>query len=329
MKKRFFYFISIVSTFLIVGLLTTCKQEYSYEGGIPALYNFVGSPNACTDVVVSGKYVAGIPVADSANEIQLHINVTQRGTLTIATDKVDGIYFSGSASFTDTCSGCGITLMCHGTPDSAGTFIFHLPDTTGCYFSVTVSNKPSAEFTLSGAPDDCSNPVVKGSYNVGVPMTSGNVVPINVDVTTPGAYTIVTNVVNGISFSASGTFTTPGAQQVILQAIGKPEAADTSRFLLNAGASQCAFNVTIDNAEPVATYVLQSGLHAWHLYRWHTTYGGEYVNRKCVCNRCGKLYDINSPTGWNPVYAYRHFHGYRCAGCSTAGKWNADSSRHL
>jgi hypothetical protein len=190
----------------------------------------------------------------------------RKGNYNITTERVDGISFSATGVFPDTCSGCGLLLSCQGTPDSAGVFTFNIPGTTGCYFSVTVSDVATAGYTLSGAPNDCSNPVEQGTYIKDKAMTKDNVVTINVNVTTPGKYNITTNKVNGISFSASGSFASHGAQQVILQASGTPEIPELSQFQLNADASHCTFYVPVSNAEPVATYVLQSSVNNNILY---------------------------------------------------------------
>ena len=105
--KRLHSFLFFI--FLFTGLLfaVTCKKEYSYEGGENAQYSFVGSPNACIELVVQGNFVVGVPTVDSVNTIQLHINVTSPGLLTVTTNVVDGIYFStGKLNITDTAFKC-------------------------------------------------------------------------------------------------------------------------------------------------------------------------------------------------------------------------------
>ena len=260
--------LSVCLLLLCMAVIITCKKEYSYEGGLLAQYNLVGSPQECTGATVSGTYTTGTATIDSINTVLLYVDVKQKGKYNITTEQVDGISFAASGVFPDTCSNCGLLLTCKGTPDSAGIFTFHIPGTTGCYFSVTVSdsNIVTADYSLSGAPNDCSNPVEQGTYIKGKSMTTENVVTINVEVTTPGKYNITTDKVNGISFSASGSFTSHGAQQVILQASGTPEVPELSEFQLHADASQCTFYVPVSNAEPVATYVLQSSVNNNNLY---------------------------------------------------------------
>src|SRR4051812_1000367 len=194
MKKSIAYILSVCSLLICMAVIVTCKREYSYEGGLIAQYNIVGSPQECTGVIVNGTYTAGASTNDSVNTVQLYVNVTHKGKYNITTEQVDGISFSNSGVFPDTCSNCGLLLSCQGTPDAAGVFTFHIPGTTGCYFSVEVKDSivAIADYTLSGAPNDCGNPVEQGSYIKGKAMTTANVVTINVEVTTPGKYNITT-----------------------------------------------------------------------------------------------------------------------------------------
>jgi hypothetical protein len=64
-----------------------------------------------------------------------------------------------------------------------------------------------------------------------------------VDVTTVGAYTINTSTVNGITFTASGSFTTIGPQAVVLAGSGVPLAAGDFSFA--PAPNGCTFSVTV------------------------------------------------------------------------------------
>ena len=252
-------FFSIVSLCLAaLFFIITCKKEFSYEGGSQAEYTFVGAPDTCMDARISGEYNIGVP-ADSLNNVLVYIVVTSSGSAQITTEEEDGISFStGKLALTEDSLNHGIIFLCHGTPTAAGTFIFDISGTPGCSFTITVTPPAPAGYTLSGAPNDCGNPVEQGTYSEGVAMTNSNVVTINVEVAAKGPYTMTTDKVNGISFSGSGTFSSTGAQQVILQATGTPDIAELTHLILSADDSKCSFYVSVANAEPVATYVLQS-----------------------------------------------------------------------
>jgi len=84
-----------------------------------------------------------------------------------------------------------------------------------------------------------------GTYIVGTALTAANTAVINVNVTSPGIYNISTTTVNGISFSATGTFNITGPQQVTLNGTGTPTAAGTFNYPVSGGGNTCSFPVTI------------------------------------------------------------------------------------
>jgi hypothetical protein len=67
-----------------------------------------------------------------------------------------------------------------------------------------------ASFTLTGAPNNCFNAYVNGTYVSGVFLSNANTVDINVNVTAIGNYNLTTDTINGVWFSRSGTFTSTG-----------------------------------------------------------------------------------------------------------------------
>jgi hypothetical protein len=118
--------------------------------------------------------------------------------------------FSGTGTFATT----GIktvNLAGAGTPLAGGTFTF-TPGTNGCTFPITVSGTGAgnAVFTYNGAPNACTTATPGGTFTVGTPLTASNTVLLGVNVTTVGNYTISTPIVNGFSFSGTGTFSSTG-----------------------------------------------------------------------------------------------------------------------
>ena len=236
----------------------SCRKEYSYEGGPQARYVIEGSPGECAPIALSGFYIAGTATG-TGNTLQLTINVTNTGNYTIFTTPRDGISFAASGNFADT----GIhvvTLQCSGIPDSAGSFTLKIPGDNGCNFNLNVLKKGPAGYTLAGGPNDCSNPVIGGTFAVGADMKPTNTVTLGVIVNKPGDYAINTDTINGLSFSATGHFDAAGQQTVILKGNGKPEAPGLLYFNVKADSSRCSFGVPVQSAEPLATYVLQSGI---------------------------------------------------------------------
>jgi hypothetical protein len=252
----------------ITLLLITCQKEYSYEGGPinggssgTAVYSFVGTAGNCSGATVAGKYYAG-KLLDAGNTVQLQVDVSTAGTYQLNTTSSNGFRFSASGSFTTTGVQM-IVLTASGTPAITGPYTFYTSLTTGCAFLVLVEQAPVAiaAFSFSGAPGACSNAKLHGDYFIGTSLTNANTVDITVDVTAVGAYTIKTDTINGISFSASGSFTNMGIQTVTLVGKGTPDLARNLTFVPRSTAViGCNFYVTVlpISSGPMATYVLES-----------------------------------------------------------------------
>ena len=103
--------------------------------------------------------------------------------------------------------------------------------------------EPPAVFTFTGAPGDCVNATIGGTYQVGVPLGQNNAATLSVEVTTPGSYTVTTGLNNGISFTSSGSFTTTGPQVIVLAGTGTPLAEGD--FSFSPGLDGCSFSITV------------------------------------------------------------------------------------
>ncbi len=265
MNKPVSYFSILFVLVVLTMFCTTCIKEYSYEGGNTdslatgtAVYTLEGVGDTCTGSLLNGKYYVDT-LLTSANSVQLQVNVTAIGTYFLRTNTVNGIQFSVSGTFTDTGMQT-ITLEGSGTPVSAGNFTYTPPVGAGCTFIVSVIKAlpPVAAFELEGSPNACTGAVLTGSYIYGKPLTSGNFVVIIANVIAPGTYNITTDTIDGISFSAIGNFTSIGNQNVKLFGSGTPPLPRNLTFFPKGTNSGCSFDVAIINAEPLATYVLQS-----------------------------------------------------------------------
>lgn len=266
MNKLFSLFIASLFLLVCTIFFTTCKKEYSYEGGPPngnasgsAVFTLVGAGGNCTGSIVMGNYYVNTAL-DANDIVDLQVDVTKIGTYSVSTNSVNGFKFSASGTFTTT-GVQTITLSGSGTPASAGNFNFTIPVGLGCSFTITVTATPikMADFTLAGASNECTNANVKGIYISGKALAISNYVDVSVNVISVGAYTLSTDTIDGISFSASGTFTSLGIQIVSLPGSGTPDVPRNLTFTPITGSSHCTFNVTVVNPDPLATYVLESG----------------------------------------------------------------------
>ncbi len=236
------------NTFTIIYGGTACNftiTVFGAGGGFgTALYTLGGSPGNCSVSAITGNYIVGQAMAP-ANKVEMTVNVSSIGTYNITGTTINGVTFSGSGVFTN--PGIqNIFLSASGTPAAQG--VVNYPVTNGatnCNFSITYNTViTSATFALSGSPGNCTAAVVNGTYTAGTALTASNTAVIYVNVTSPGIYNITTTTVNGISFSASGTFNITGPQQVTLNGTGTPAAAGTFNYPVSGGGNTCAISVT-------------------------------------------------------------------------------------
>ncbi len=238
-------FTSGVNNFVITYNNSSCDVAVTVlpKGSTPAVYTLEATAGNCGGAVVNGSYATGLDL-NFTNTVTLSVNVTTIGTYTITTAK-NGMTFSGSGAFTTT-GVQTITLNGTGIPTVSGDNI--VPVTAGtstCNFTVKVG--APAVGTFGGAGGACTGTVVNGTYTVGTPLVgTTNTIDIPVNVTTPGVFSISTNIVGGISFSASGTFSTTGNVVVTLNGVGTPTApAGTKTFTVTFGTSTCTFDVPV------------------------------------------------------------------------------------
>jgi hypothetical protein len=214
-----------------------------------AAFTLSGAPNACTGATVQGAYAIGVPLT-AANTATINVDVTTVGSYTISAS-LNGMTFSKSGVFTST-GPQQVILVGSGTPTTAGANVVPLTaGTSTCSFTVTVSSAGAG--TLGGAPSACAPINVQGTYTAGTALDATNKVDVQVNVTTPGVFSISTNTLDGFSFSFSGNLATTGPQTVTLLGTGNPVAAGVQTFTVTLGTSTCTFPVTVA-AVPVSDY---------------------------------------------------------------------------
>ena len=111
--------------------------------------------------------------------------------------------------------------------------------------NVTISgiSGGTAVYTIAVSNGNCASPVINGTYTKANGMQSDNTVLLEVNVTTPGTYVIVTNIANGVQFTTGGNFTVKGLQTIELKANGVPLAPGIFQYNPPVGVG-CAFFVT-------------------------------------------------------------------------------------
>lgn len=237
------------NTFTVVYGGTACSftiTVFAAGGGFgTALYTLGGSPGSCSVSNITGNYVVGLAMTP-ANKVEMTVNVSGTGTYNIPGVAVNGITFSANGTFTN--PGIqNIFLSASGTPSGPGIFTYPVTNgATNCNFSVTYNTViTNATYALSGAPGSCTAAQVNGTYTALTPLTASNTVDIFVNVTSPGIYNISTTTVNGISFSASGTFNITGSRLVTLTGSGTPTMAGPVNLQVSGSGNPCGISLTV------------------------------------------------------------------------------------
>ncbi len=209
----------------------------------PATFTLAGTPGKCVNTKVLGTYVK-TKLLDTANKVEITVNVLTAGRYNIKTQLVNGYSFSAGGVFTTTGLQT-ISLTGIGWPENAGVDKFILNSaSSACNFDITVMSD-DAVFTLHTSAGQCMNYTVTGTFVKDLLLDTMSRAVISVDVTTPGRYTLNTLLVNGYSFKAAGVFSSSGTQQVTLIADGKPLKSGTDEFTVSAGTTTCTFSVVV------------------------------------------------------------------------------------
>lgn len=254
-------FASGVNNFSVSFDSTYCDVQVTVlpsGAGGPAVFTLqgTGSPASCSGATASGNYIIGTAL-NGSNAVTLSVNVTTIGTYNITTTATNGMTFSGSGAFLSI-GVQPVVLTGSGTPSGTAGSVT-IPVTAGsssCSFQVTTVTGGTFAF-------NCASAVVNGTYQAGTPLTASNTVSITVNVATAGPYNIVTTATNGMTFSASGTFSTTGPVTIDLTGSGTPTASGTFNIPVP-GTTPCSFPVTCTAAAAVN----------WKFTAGSTTYQG-------------------------------------------------------
>ncbi len=269
--------------FASLFIFNSCQKEYVLDTD----GNSIGTLKAnaagdCLPSNVNGIYKADT-VLTALNYIDVQINISTPGAYNIYSDSLNGYSFKKAGTINAT----GLqTIRLYGTgqPLVAGANIFTITyGTSSCKITVNVagSGTTGAVFTLSGAPDTCTNFIATGNYIAGQAVTPGEFLTLTVNVTTIGTYNLSSSNNGGLSFTGSGLFTNTGLQNVTLNAVGTPVSAGDKYFniLYSVG---CPFKILVYAA--IANY----------------TFGG--AGGACTGAVVSGVYKVNTPlTGANTV----------------------------
>jgi hypothetical protein len=245
---------NLVKVFLTILILCSCSKDYSYEAGFAEGEITKDAAGNCDNIKINGNYVVNIDV-DTSNYLELQVDIVKSGAYIVKSDTVNGYYFR-SANFVENTGLVTIKLRAEGKPLKVGATKFKIKfDKSECEVSVTVLNAPPPPpniFTI-----DCSSIIVTGNYFATVPLTNSNKIKLQLTADRAGSYNFTTNIVNGVSFIASGTFPAAGTYAIDLLAsnVNNPSAATATGapavYTIFGGSALCTFSIDYA-ATPVA-----------------------------------------------------------------------------
>ena len=250
---------SIANSLIIYNTDEDCYNYYSKAqqswislcGGVPKAEFTVDD---CSAIVVNGSYTQGLSL-NSSDYMTVTVNVTKAGSYTFSGNTSNGYGFTTQGTVVSIGTqkilvpGQGKPTNANQSPGDLVTF-----NSTGgnvnCNTLTIPVMPPTAAFSIN-----CGTAKFNGAYVKGKALTAANTVTLNVnvsDISTGATWAVLTNTVNGISFSGSGTFSAVGNTTITLQGTGTPTGTDpiTLTFTTNSkdGAATC--NATVNIAIP-------------------------------------------------------------------------------
>ncbi len=239
--------ICILFTISAFVLFISCQRELSPYGQAASVGTLDKDSNGnCNQIIKSAVFNKGQRLNDS-NYIIVNANITSPGSYIITTDTVNGYFFKASGAFTST-GLLQIKLAGSGTPLIADTDFFTIKYKESfceAFVSVIDTTIKTAIYSFDGTPDICANDTVYGTYIKGISLDTSARIKLNINVITPGTYTITTSTTNGYNFSGSGIFLKAGLQSVFLNANGQPLINEPDMFFITGGNSTCNFTVNV------------------------------------------------------------------------------------
>jgi uncharacterized protein (TIGR02145 family) len=161
--------------------------------------------------------------------------------------------FNTTTNCTEYFNGSGWLNTCNGSiaPPSGG-------DASSGGSAVVSSWSSTLGCNVGAGPDNVPAGVRRGSVNEtmvqGVSAPTSASITLVANVSTVGTYTIFTNTVNGVTFSASGTFGATGAQTISLRPSGIPTLAGNYMWTTNRTPNINVYGSVLTTSAPLGSY---------------------------------------------------------------------------
>jgi uncharacterized protein (TIGR02145 family) len=266
------------------------------------------TPNASAELDVTSTTKGFLPPRmTSVQRSAISILTLAEGLQIYNTDINCLEYFNGTG-WMSLCDG-SITAPTGGDGSSGGTaVVLSWTSAIGCSVGAGTNNSPPG--------------IIRGGINEtmvqGTPSPSTATITLVANVTTVGTYNIFTNTVNGLTFSASGTFAGTGPQTVTLSPNGTPILAGNYKWVTNLTPSIDVYGSVITTNSPLgSSYTahfngISNGVSYDYAQPSYTT--GEIFSNNATCQSkpisaqgCGGVTNVTASSG--RVHATQNING--------------------
>lgn len=222
-----------------------------------------------TSIELKGHFVAGnttTPVSFKANNVNLAFNASRNNIQFVTLYPEEIMIPKGTTAIKFTNLTPGSSAICATFPE------------------ITVEVQP-IRYTIL-----CSTVKVNGSYTVDSNLGANHYIELRVNVDYPGPYTISTNEINGVSFSAAGTFSGQGQQTIRLTPTGKYTDGGNLAYTITTnsqiGTTTCSTMIDVRFRDIV---VLRLGSNNYGPSTSNTYAGGAILNSRVNFGPTGKV----------------------------------------
>lgn len=287
---------TLLLTLLGLAILMGCSKEYSLEGGGKS----AGEVSGTWEFTEGTSYFSGLIdsafIREGASLNELHIigyphSGNETFHLVLYSDSFKIGSYPASAFRSSLDYGTPLSNL-YSADQSVGEFVVKITSINKNVMVGTFSGKalkednttveitkgafkvvlpdiplgPPSEGVMGNMTGNCLPITINGVYRQNTMMNATNTVQVEVTVNKTGSYHIFTDPVNGISFSASGTFNSRGTQQVTLKASGTPAFGGDQEFIVHYGNSACGFNIKFEDAAAASNDYFPTTKDTWWEY---------------------------------------------------------------
>ena len=112
-------------------------------------------------------------------------------------------------------------------------------------YSAESTDTPASGSLQKDITSECLPKTIKGTYVAGKSLTDSNFIEVQINVTNAGAYSIVTDTLNGYAFKGTGFINDAGLKTVRLMGTGTPLTAGNNLFVVSFDTSFCLVQVVV------------------------------------------------------------------------------------